>query len=71
MSDLLEKYSLHNYDVIDSTSLEAKRFIKQNIFGNHIIWALKQTNGYGKLSRKWESCNEDISFSLIIEHRAY
>ena len=69
MLHLLEKYSLHNYDVIDSTSLEAKRFIKKNIYGNHIIWALKQNNGYGKLSRKWESSNEDISFSLIIEHQ--
>ncbi len=64
----LEKYTLHSYDVLGSTNMEAKNLIKHNINGNHIIWAISQTNGYGKMSRKWESVSGDLTFSLIIEH---
>jgi BirA family biotin operon repressor/biotin-[acetyl-CoA-carboxylase] ligase len=66
--DWLEKYTLHSYNVLPSTNLEAKNLIKHNIVGNHIIWALSQTDGYGKISRKWESGDGDLTFSLIIEY---
>jgi BirA family biotin operon repressor/biotin-[acetyl-CoA-carboxylase] ligase len=67
--DWLELYTLHSYDNIDSTNLEAKRLIAHNnLSGRHVLWALFQSKGYGKSSRKWESGIGDITFSLINEH---
>jgi BirA family biotin operon repressor/biotin-[acetyl-CoA-carboxylase] ligase len=67
--DCLESYTLHSYDNIDSTNLEAKRLIaSNNISGRHVIWALFQSQGYGQSSKKWESEIGDTTFSLVNEH---
>ena len=57
------------YEELDSTQLEAKRYIKNNSASNGtVIIAKNQTSGIGTHGRKWiAKKDESITFTLILE----
>ncbi len=58
-----------NYEELDSTQLEAKRFVKNNsACDGTIIVAKNQTKGLGTHGRKWISKkDESITFTMILQ----
>ena len=66
----LEAPNILIYDVLDSTSLEAKNIIKSG-YAEHglIIWAKKQSKGYGRYNRNWHAEAGNLSFSFVIENK--
>ena len=60
---------IHN--ILDSSSLEAKRIIKSgNAKNGLIIWVKNQTNGHGKYGRIWENSGQNnLTFSFIIKNK--
>lgn len=60
------------YNKIDSTNLEAKRFIKNGkIDCNTVFVAKTQTSGKGRLNRKWISENGGLWFSLVFPNKNF
>ncbi len=57
------------YEELDSTQLEAKRYIKNNSARDGaVIIAKNQTNGIGTHGRKWlAKKDESITFTLVLE----
>ena len=66
----LESPNILIYDLVDSTSLEAKKIIKSG-YAEHglIIWAKKQNKAYGRYGRNWDSVSGNLSFSFVIENK--
>jgi BirA family transcriptional regulator, biotin operon repressor / biotin---[acetyl-CoA-carboxylase] ligase len=57
---------IYLFDVIDSTSAWLKKN-KDNCAPFTCVWALEQTNGYGRLGRTWHSeTQEGLWFSILI-----
>lgn len=57
------------FDQLDSTSREAKKMVSTG-HAEHglIIWAKKQLNGYGRYGREWQSVQDNLTFSFVIEN---
>ena len=65
----IDKFHLYKVDEIFSTNT----YLKDNYdkFENlSILWAIKQTNGRGRLNRVWES-NDDLTFSIVFKEENY
>lgn len=69
MQDIIFQDICFEFEVIDSTNLEAKRKIEQNLAQKcFIITAKSQTNGRGRNLRKWHSENTgNIYTSFVFE----
>lgn len=61
-------FPIYHYNELDSTQLEAKRFIDTNSGLNHgaIILSNHQTSGYGKYGRVWNSSHGNLAASIIL-----
>ncbi|RLC47163.1 MAG: biotin--[acetyl-CoA-carboxylase] ligase [Candidatus Cloacimonadota bacterium] len=51
---------------VDSTNLEAKRRLENGFTDNCVIVADYQTNGRGRMNRKWDSQISGLWFSLLL-----
>ncbi len=59
-------YRLVQLEEIDSTSSEAKRRAEDGAEDGTLIWAKRQTAGYGRQDRGWDSDQGNLFFSLIV-----
>lgn len=64
----LDDYTMIMLDTIDSTSLEAKRIIQDELQGKYIIVAEEQTVGRGKNRSFWYSPRGNLYFSILFSH---
>ena len=65
--------NIHFFDEIDSTNTFAKKFADENTNSEGDIFVTKkQTNGKGRLGRKWiDSQNKNIAVSLILKPKIF
>ncbi len=67
---LLEKkngFTLYQVDEIQSTNTYLKNEYSK-YEDSSVIWALKQTEGRGRYTRKWESA-DDLTFSIVFKEK--
>ena len=63
---------INRYDTIDSTNLEAKRFLKNNVFdSNFVILAKTQTKGMGRRHNRWYSPPGGLWCSLVLKEQIF
>ena len=61
-------WEIRTYDIIDSTSQEARRLIRQGAGHGLVVLARTQTAGKGRLGRAWDSAKDaGIWFSAVLE----
>ena len=65
-SHLLDDYHLLSYDVLDSTNEEAKRLAGGGASHGAVIWAKSQTDGKGRMGRRWESLEGNLFVSILL-----
>ena len=68
---LLEKkdgFTLYQVDEIPSTNTYLKNEYDK-YEDSSVIWALKQTEGRGRYTRKWESADDDLTFSIVFKEK--
>lgn len=65
-SNLLNDYHLLSYDVLDSTSEEAKRLAGGGASHGAVIWAKRQTSGRGRMGREWVSAEGNLFVSVLL-----
>ncbi len=53
------------YPTLGSTNQFASTFIKNGGRSGTVLWALEQTEGKGRLGRKWDSDPSSLTFSLV------
>ncbi len=58
-------YRLVPLDEVDSTNSEAKRRADEGAEDGTLIWANRQTAGYGRQERHWESAEGNLFLSLV------
>ena len=63
---LIKDYHLLSYDSLDSTNEEAKRLAGGGASHGAFIWAKKQTDGKGRLGRKWFSPEGNLYISVLL-----
>lgn len=56
-----------HFDTIDSTNVEAKRLIKDNLKHGTLIIADKQSSGSGRFRRKWDSPCGGLWFTIMLK----
>ncbi|HIP78799.1 MAG TPA: biotin--[acetyl-CoA-carboxylase] ligase, partial [Kiloniellaceae bacterium] len=59
-------YRLVQLEEIDSTNSEAKRRADEGAEDGTLIWAKRQTAGYGRQGRGWDSDQGNLFLSLIV-----
>jgi len=59
-------YRLVALEDVDSTNSEAKRRAEAGAEDGTLIWARKQTDGYGRQGRDWTSSEGNLFLSLIV-----
>lgn len=59
-------YRLVALEEIDSTNAEAKRLAAAGAEDGTLVWARRQTAGYGRQGRTWESAEGNLFLSLIV-----
>ena len=59
-------YRLVALEEVDSTNAEAKRMAASGAEDGTIVWARRQTAGYGRQGRTWESAEGNLFLSLIV-----
>ena len=59
-------YRLVALDEVDSTNAEAKRRAAEGAEDGTLIWAHRQTAGYGRQGRGWASASGNLFLSLIV-----
>jgi BirA family biotin operon repressor/biotin-[acetyl-CoA-carboxylase] ligase len=59
-------YRLVALEEIDSTNAEAKRLAAAGAEDGTLVWARRQTAGYGRQGRGWESAEGNLFISLIV-----
>lgn len=67
MTHTVDNYHLLTYDAIDSTNEEAKRLALSGGQHGAVCWAKKQTNGKGRLNRKWVSEEGNLYCSFLLK----
>lgn len=63
---LLNDYHLLSYDVLDSTSAEARRLAGGGASHGAVIWARRQTAGRGRMGREWVSADGNLFVTLLL-----
>lgn len=63
---LLNDYHLLSYDVLDSTNEEARRLASGGGAHGAVIWAKRQTNGRGRMSRHWISSEGNLFCTFLL-----
>jgi BirA family biotin operon repressor/biotin-[acetyl-CoA-carboxylase] ligase len=63
---LLNDYHLLSYDVLDSTSAEAKRLAGGGASHGAVIWAKRQTAGRGRMGREWVSAEGNLYTTVLL-----
>lgn len=59
-------YRLVALEEIDSTNAEAKRLAAEGAEDGTLVWARRQTAGYGRQGRDWASAEGNLFLSLIV-----
>ena len=59
-------YRLVALEEVDSTNSEAKRRAEQGAEDGTLIWAQRQTGGYGRQGRGWSSASGNLFLSVIV-----
>lgn len=59
-------YRLVALEEVDSTNAEAKRRAEAGAEDGTLIWAKRQTGGYGRQGRAWASASGNLFLSLIV-----
>jgi len=59
-------YRLVELEETDSTNSEAKRLAGQGAEDGTLVWARRQTAGYGRQGRAWSSAEGNLFVSLIV-----
>jgi len=67
---LLNDYHLLSYDVLDSTSAEAKRLAGGGASHGAVIWAKRQTAGRGRMGREWVSAEGNLYTTILLSPNA-
>lgn len=67
---LLNDYHLLTYDVLDSTSAEAKRLAGGGASHGAVIWAKRQTAGRGRMGREWVSAEGNLFVTVLLSPTA-
>ena len=68
MQEIINDFTIHNFQEIDSTNKTAFELIKNNqAFHKHIITAKTQLAGKGRMNRKWLSFGGNLYFSVILQ----
>ncbi len=65
----MTKYTLEAHEICTSTMELAKSWVEQSKSHSespHVIWALEQTQGRGKLDREWISSKGNLFFTTVI-----
>ena len=62
-------FTIHNYEIIDSTNEQAKRISENSSADNLVITADSQAKGRGRLGREWISDEGNLFFSIIIDSK--
>lgn len=65
-ANLMEDYHLLSYDTLDSTNEEAKRLAAGGASHGAVIWAKQQTNGRGRMGRRWDSAEGNLFASVLL-----
>jgi BirA family biotin operon repressor/biotin-[acetyl-CoA-carboxylase] ligase len=63
---LLNDYHLLTYDVLDSTSSEAKRLAGGGASHGAVIWSKRQTAGRGRMGRDWVSAEGNLFATVLL-----
>ena len=63
----LKNYNLLIFDRVDSTNDEAIRLAKAGASGSFIIFAKEQVSGKGQKGRIWQSLQDNLNLSIMIE----
>jgi BirA family transcriptional regulator, biotin operon repressor / biotin---[acetyl-CoA-carboxylase] ligase len=63
-------FSLVAHDCLGSTSDEAKRLAAEGAVPGTLVWALEQTDGRGRLDRRWVSPRGNLFLSLVLRPEA-
>ncbi len=63
---LINDYHLLTYDVLDSTSAEAKRLAGGGASHGAVIWAKRQTAGRGRMGREWVSAEGNLFVTVLL-----
>ena len=58
----MSRFRLHHFETIDSTQIEAK---KPTYAPGDVIYADRQTAGYGRRGRAWEGPSGNLAFTMI------
>ena len=58
-------YRLVQRDEVESTNIEAKRLAAEGAEDGTLVWARRQTAGYGRQGRGWDSAEGNLFLSLI------
>lgn len=69
MTSWAHDYSIVFFDELDSTNLEATRFIARGVNGKHIIVAASQRQGHGRSGNEWHSPVGNLYFSIVFNHK--
>jgi BirA family transcriptional regulator, biotin operon repressor / biotin---[acetyl-CoA-carboxylase] ligase len=59
-------YRLVALEEIDSTSAEAKRRAAEGAEDGTLVWARRQTGGYGRQGRAWASAEGNLFLSVVV-----
>lgn len=58
-------YRLVQLDEVDSTNSEAKRRASEGAEDGTLVWARRQTAGYGRQGRHWDSAEGNLYLSVV------
>jgi BirA family biotin operon repressor/biotin-[acetyl-CoA-carboxylase] ligase len=64
--NLLNDYHLLSYEELDSTNEEARRLAEGGASHGAVIWAKRQTDGRGRMDRKWVSDEGNLFCSILL-----
>jgi BirA family biotin operon repressor/biotin-[acetyl-CoA-carboxylase] ligase len=62
-----DKLPIYIYDSIDSTMLEANRLLSNNLYPPFVVQALKQSDGYGRMQRAWQSPEGNLYMTIALK----
>lgn len=60
------KFEIHHYDEVSSTNVIATRLAKRGAKEGAVICAKKQSDGHGRMRRRWDSPLGGLWFSVIL-----
>lgn len=59
-------YTLHAFETIDSTNVEARRLADTSAPEGTLVWSLQQQQGVGRRGRSWSSPKGNLYCSLLL-----